>query len=243
MKRALLSLILISNYCAASSWDDIRFKGLEPGHTYSIDIGTGFFVNSEMIVTNKHVVSDCANIAVRGATQPQLVVLYAKDNQLDLALLKANIPSKNVPYIRNNYTEVKKDDMLFSIGYPLEKGESGEYVIKEAKVIDVTKYDDTKFTKIEFTDSVEHGNSGGPLLDKNSNLVGVVTAKITYYIPGQTAIPKRTVAMAIGVDGLQEFLKRNNIPYASSSTYDIFTNYHVDKLTRDYVVNIHCIKR
>jgi len=100
---------------------------------------------------------------------------------------------------------------------------------------------DTGFTHIEFTDNVNHGNSGGPLLDKNSNLVGVVTAKLVYKYSDPN-IPPKNVALAIGVEGLINFLKRSNVPYASSSSYDIFTNYHVDRLTKDYVVNIHCIQ-
>ena len=79
------------------------------------------------------------------------------------------------------------------------------------------------------------------MLDKNSNLVGVVTAKLTYKY-NDPSIPEKNVAIAISVEGLIEFLKKAGILYSSSSTYDIFTNYHVDRLAKDYVVNIHCIQ-
>ena len=59
-----------------------------------------------------------------------------------------------------------------------QQGETGNYIILEAKVLNTRKDSDTGFSHIEFTDNVNHGNSGGPLLDKNSNLVGVVTAKL-----------------------------------------------------------------
>jgi S1-C subfamily serine protease len=239
MSRLLLFIIMLPNISLANRWDDLRFSNLKAGTNYSISIGSGFYVNEENIITNRHVVENCHNIAVRGAVKPTLVQLVLVDKELDLALLKSPNPSNRVPYLRNNHDAIKAGDILFSIGYPLETGETGEYIIKEAKVL-ATKEDHNKLTHIEFTDNVNNGNSGGPLLDKNSNLVGVVTAKLTYTY-NDPSIPSKEVALAIGVEGLITFLKKAGVTYASSSTYDIFTNYHVDRLTKDYVVNIHCV--
>lgn len=241
MLKYVIFFIVISTVAHASDWDDIRFQNLEPGKTYPIIIGSGFFVNQDNIVTNKHVVENCLNIAVRGAVKPTLVKLLLVNDKLDLAVLQSPLAPMRVPYLRNNHSEINIGDTLFSIGYPLERGESGNYIILEAKVLNTRKDTDTGFTHIEFTDNVNHGNSGGPLLDKNSNLVGVVTAKLTYKYSDPN-IPPKNVALAIGVEGLIDFLKKSNVLYASSSSYDIFTNYHVDRLTKDYVVNIHCIQ-
>lgn len=248
LKQIAFILLLISHAYANNNpvsdniWDEIRFHGLQPGKKYSISIGSGFFVNSNMIVTNRHVVENCRNIAIRGAVSPTLATLHLIDEELDLALIKSPIAANKVPYLRNNFAEIKKDDILFSIGYPLKHGESGVYVIKQAKVINSRTDPKYGFVQIEFTDTVDHGNSGGPLLDKNSNLVGVVTAKLTYKYQDHTAkTSEKIVSMAIGVDGLIEFLKESGTPYAASSTYDIFTNYHLDRLVKDYVVNIHCV--
>ncbi len=241
MSRSLLFIIILPCISLADHWDDVRFEGLIPGKHYPINIGSGFYVNQENIITNKHVVENCKNIAVRGAVDPTLVELLLVDKELDLAVLKSPHPPNRTPYLRNNYDEIKVADILFSIGYPLQRGETGEYIIREAEVLATKKDKKTSFTHIEFTDNVNHGNSGGPLLDKNSNLVGVVTAKLTYKY-NDPSIPEKNVAIAISVEGLIEFLKKAGILYSSSSTYDIFTNYHVDRLAKDYVVNIHCIQ-
>ena len=221
----------------AETWDEIRFQGLADGISYPISMGTGFFINREDIVTNRHVVENCRNIAIRGAVQPTLVKLLFIDHELDLAVLRSPVFAKKAPYLRSNQSSAQTGDMLFSIGYPLERGSTGKYIIKKAQILNL-KSDDLHH--IEFTDNVNHGNSGGPLLDKNSNLVGVVTAKLTYKYDNPST-PQKHVAFAIGVDGLIAFLKKFHIPYASSATYDIFTNYHVDRLVKDYVVNIHCV--
>jgi len=239
----MMLILLTSPVRADEAWDKLRFSGLKNGVEYSIASGTGFYVNSQDIVTNRHVVSKCLNIAIRGATLPQKAEIVVIDQNLDLALLRVLQPSARVPYLRINYEGVAVGDILFTVGYPLDHGQTGDYVIREAKVLSVSdRTDKTNFTNIKFTDIVDHGNSGGPLLDKNSNIVGVVTAKITTYDPEDPVNTRQTVGMAIGLDGLIDFLKRNDVTYASNATYDIFTNYNIDKLVKDYVVNIHCVE-
>jgi S1-C subfamily serine protease len=240
MRYLLFFIILLPNLAFADNWDDLRFTGLEPGKSYHISIGTGFFVNQQHIVTNRHVVTQCRNIAIRGAVKPTLAKLLLVDEDLDLAILQSPYAPSKVPYLRNNQDTIKPGDVLFSVGYPLEHGNTGDYVIKEAQVLS-TDEDKNGLSHIEFTDNVNHGNSGGPLLDRSSNIVGVVTAKLTYRY-NDPSIPPKDVAWAIGVEGLIEFLKKSDINYSSNSTYDIFTNYSIDRLTKGYVVNIHCVQ-
>ncbi len=240
MLLLLLIILTIPASAIADSWDEVRFHGLMAGKEYQISMGSGFFVNRDNIVTNKHVVENCQNIAIRGAVKPTLAKLILVDKEMDIAVLHSPTSPQKIPYLRNNHDEVKNGDTLFSIGYPLERDQTGKFIVKQAKVLRTKTDIQSGFEDIEFTDNVNHGNSGGPLLDKNSNLVGIVTAKLTYKYD-DPSIPPKHVALAIGVEGLINFLKKNNIDYASTSSYDIFTNYHVDKIAKDYVVNIHCI--
>lgn len=244
-KLILSIFLLFKAYISIADdvWNEVRFKGLTPGVQYEIDSGTGFYVNRTDIVTNRHVVEKCRNIAVRGAVVPQAAEVVVIDQDLDLALLRTVSAPARVPYLRINYDQILKDDVLFTVGYPLERSNTGQYIIQEAQVFEVNqRTDNTKFTNIQFTDTIDHGNSGGPLLDKNTNIVGVVTAKITTYDPDDPEDTKKTNGMAIGLDGLLDFLTRNSIPYAANATYDIFTNYNLDDQVKYYVVNIHCVK-
>lgn len=237
----LIILPFYNAYSDNTEWDNIRFQGLPAGKKYNISMGSGFFINSNNIVTNRHVVTNCKNIAIRGAVKPTKATLVIVDPNLDLALLYSAESPVKVPYLRINYDQIAKNDILFTVGYPLKYSEIGEFLIREAQVLDVKESPNHGFTSINFTDVVDHGNSGGPLIDKNSNIVGVVTAEISFFKDEAETQLDHTIGVAIGLDGLIDFLNRNNAPFASNSSYDIFTNYNPEKIVRDYVVNIHCV--
>jgi S1-C subfamily serine protease len=222
-------------------WDRVRFSNLKAGQSYEISSGTGFFVNNNYIVTNEHVVDGCRNIAVRGAIQPSLVTIVAKDKELDLAILYSEYSSTRSANLRAN-EGLKEGDLLFIVGYPLDYGKIGRYLIKEAQLIRSLSNSLKQFSTIEFTNTIEQGNSGGPLLDKNTNVVGVIRAKKTYYNPENPQIVYNTTGVAIGLDGLTSFLKRHGVLYNTQTSYDLFTNYQLDNLTKDFIVNIHCVK-
>jgi S1-C subfamily serine protease len=240
--RLILFLFSVCQVNAAgdSEWDRVRFHNLQAGQTYEISSGTGFFVNPNYIITNHHVVEGCKNIAVRGAVDAELVALVADDQNLDLAILYSSVSPDRVAYLRINDAEVHYGDKLFAVGYPLEHGKSGEYVIQPGTVIKVNTFQND--TSIEFTNSVDHGNSGGPLLDANANVVGVVKAKKTYFDSEDPNKVYNITGIAIGLDSLRRFLEGHGVIYSQNTSYDIFTNYNLDKITKEYVVNIHCVK-
>lgn len=230
-------------------WDKIRFTNLVGGQTYQIATGTGFFVNQNYIVTNQHVVNKCRNIAVRGAVEPSLVTLVASDEELDLAILYSQQAAPKSANLRANHN-LTDGDTLFIVGYPLNYGIIGQYLVKQTQLVRTvanslgTHYATLEFpiTDINHNATAEHGNSGGPLLDKNTNVVGVIRAKKTYYDVVHPEIIYGEYGVAIGLEALEDFLKSHGVIYFPQNSYDAITNYQPEHLTKDFVVNIHCIK-
>ncbi len=245
MKKQYLICILIFLCVSFSSsaddtWDNVRLEGLAAGRTYAVESGTGFFVSKNIIVTSRHVVQNCLNIAARGAIDPTKLVLLNDNSIEDLAILQSKNEVTHLPYLRINYSALSINDTIFTIGYPLDRGESGIYILKQAQVLRVFKNPNSDYTEIEFTDSVDHGNSGGPVLDANGNIIGVVKAKATY-TDRVTGI-KTIAGVAVGLDSLISFLDSNKVDYYKNYTYDVLTNYRNDISAQNYIVNIHCIK-
>lgn len=228
----ILLIILFSNPVAA---DNIKI---------TFNSGTGFYVTPHYVVTNEHVLKHCKQVMVRGAVQPTSATVVGVDKALDLALLRTDQAAPRTAYLRSN-PGLKMGDNVNVIGYPGEHADTGKYLLKKAKVID-PDVDYKGVRSIQFTDSVDAGNSGGPLLDYAGNVIGVVVAKVSYYHvrPGQQADkqPYEVRGIAIGLQVLKPFLRRYDVFLTETSSYDIFPNPHPDDRAKEYTVNVLCVQ-
>ncbi len=207
--------------------------------------GTGFFVSNNYIITNEHVVQGCKSIKIRGAVKDANIELYAIDKENDLALLKTSKTPGRIAPIRGEIP-LHINDNVTVIGYPLDRSIKGSYLIKKAKIIDTEDYY-AGIERIQFTDSVEKGNSGGPLLDENGTVIGVVVGKMSFYLADSSsdeteAKPVKTTSMAISLDTLKNFMDDNNVFYRTDNTYYYYPDKNMEEKAKQYVVNVHCIK-
>ncbi|WP_134499488.1 S1C family serine protease [Microvirga pakistanensis] len=138
--------------------------------------GTGFFVTREgHLVTNNHVVEGCANVQIKPADgSPLPARILERDTTNDLALLKVDHMTDKVAAVRAG---VRLGEAVAAFGYPLNSvlASSGNFTLGNVTAL-AGIGDDTRFLQI--STPVQPGNSGGPLLDENGNVVGVVTAKL-----------------------------------------------------------------
>lgn len=104
--NTLFCLLFAQASLSNSKWDRISFECLKLGEKFGISMCSGFFINNNHIVTNRHVVERCRNIAVRGAVAPAKAKLILVDPQLDLALLHSPTPPRMVPYLQINYNQM-----------------------------------------------------------------------------------------------------------------------------------------
>ncbi len=148
--------------------------------------GTGFFVASDLIATNWHVVKEARRISVIGGSTELKADLLLKDAQNDLALLRID-PSKlhgmastveDAPcFSIGNSDEVKSGDAVFAIGYPLSGLLATSPSIGQGLVSNVLGIDnDPRVFQISIP--IQAGNSGSPLLNQSGRVIGVVTSTL-----------------------------------------------------------------
>ena len=141
--------------------------------------GSGFVAASGLVVTNAHVVAGVDQPVVQtrdGRVYQAHAIQY--DDASDLAVLYApDLPE--APLSLSN--TVERGQQVSFAGYPL----GGPYTVRPATiqgeafapVQNVTTGDTLSRSIIQIAGRVEQGNSGGPLLDANGNVVGVIFAK------------------------------------------------------------------
>lgn len=163
--------------------------------------GTGFFYDAKGdIVTNDHVVSGSSSVSVKlsdGSIYKATVV--GADPSTDLAVLHIDAPStKVVPLSLADSSKVAIGDGVVAIGNPFGLDGSVTSGIVSAVNREIVAPDNTPIEGAIQTDAaINHGNSGGPLLDLQGNVIGV-TSQIQSDSGGNDgvgfAVPSNTVA-------------------------------------------------
>ena len=141
--------------------------------------GSGFvYDRSGHIVTNAHVVDGASSISVRfwnGAVYEARVV--GSDPSTDLAVLEVNAPaSLLVPLSLGNSGEVAIGDNVIAIGSPF--GLEGTVTAGIVSALHRQMSSPNNFAiddSIQTDAAINHGNSGGPLLNSQGRVIGVNT--------------------------------------------------------------------
>jgi S1-C subfamily serine protease len=211
-RRALEAVISCQKAYIASHTagdDDGEKKPRDPKATASSS-GTGFFVSaSGHVVTNHHVIGQCSSvkvIPVGGTASPATVI--AKDKTNDLAILKTSLTPTQVPALR---PQLRLGEAVYVFGFPLTGilSTSGNFT---AGAITATTgmEDDTRLAQISAP--VQPGNSGGPLLDKYGNVVGVIVSKLNALnIAAATKDIPQNVNFAIKASIAANFIDSSNV--------------------------------
>jgi S1-C subfamily serine protease len=168
--------------------------------------GTGFAVSEDgQIVTNHHVVADCAEVRVRPPGREALAgAVVAQDARNDLALLKApvRLPVAAIGEDRG----IRAGDSVVAVGFPLPGLLASEVNVTTGTVSALAGIaNDTRF--LQMTVPVQPGNSGGPLLDLEGRVVGVVVGKLdALKVASVTGDIPQNVNFAIKASVLRSFL-------------------------------------
>lgn len=145
--------------------------------------GTCFLISSEgYFITNFHCIENAKEITVKGIdgdfTTKYGATVIASDPSNDLALVK--ITSKNVQFetppfaIRSN--GVLQAERIYALGFPKADAMGEELKITEG-IISAKSGVQGDISKFQISAAVNPGNSGGPLIDEEGNLIGIIYAK------------------------------------------------------------------
>lgn len=179
--RVLLSLLMVMAILFASPVS-VSAIGFEAETIYESifviysgnSLGSGFALGTNCIITNAHVIADNSQISVLSysGNEYKATVLGINESE-DIAVLV--VENGDFPYLAVADTSVMKTgDDIYAIGapkgmaYTLTKGT----VSAKERIIQNNSY-------IQIDAAINEGNSGGPLLNDNGQVLGMNTLKMS----------------------------------------------------------------
>ena len=191
----------------------VRVRGLgrgqeKDGHVVE-GIGTGVvIVDSGIILTNLHVIAGAERVEVRfhDGFESEAMVIGVRPEH-DLAVLKAaKIPDDLPAATLRGTADLSPGDDVVAVGYPFGIGPSASAGVISGlgREYRSAKGERVLTNLIQFDAAVNPGNSGGPLVTADGEVVGIVTAILNptdarVFIGIGFAVPIENAAAAIGV--------------------------------------------
>ena len=172
----------------------IRFSGRGGGDQ---GLGTGFVIAAEgLIATNYHVIGEARPVSVElsDGSRHDVTAIHASDRAADLAIVR--IAKQGLAPLSLGAPETLLDgEEVVAVGNPhgLERS------VVAGRVSGKREIDGRSM--IQLAIPIEPGNSGGPLLDREGKVHGILTMK---------SLVTPFLGFAVGVDQLQPLIDRPN---------------------------------
>jgi S1-C subfamily serine protease len=195
----------------------VRVSGIDSGDEpgagdIQLGVGSGVVIIEDgTILTNLHVVSDAPRLTVTFAdgTQADAEVVRAFP-QNDLAVIRAKkVPDDLIAATLGSSGDLRPGDEVVAVGFPFGIGPSVSAGVVSGLERSFKSNDGKRVMTglIQFDAAANPGNSGGPLINMNGEVVGIVTA-ILNPTPARTFIGigfAATIEAAGGAVGIPPF--------------------------------------
>lgn len=203
--------------------------------------GTGFIVAPGRVLTNHHVVDGCRRtVGVLASRRRVDLTVGGRDARRDLALLAG--PADIGPALAFRDGPARRGDEVVTYGFPLTGILGSGPTLTTGEISALTGLRDDPNTMI-ISAPVQAGNSGGPLLDRAGNVIGVIVAKLAALrIAERTGDLPQNVNIAIQGRTALEFLRQNGVEPRLSPSIAHYPAAEVGEIAHPSTVRIECFK-
>jgi S1-C subfamily serine protease len=153
----------------------VKIRAIAPSCQKVLE-GSGFVLSPDRVMTNAHVVAGANSVTVEASGNPYDATVVSYDPTVDIAILAVpNLPAGPLAFANAPMTSGTEAVVM---GYP----GGGGFVATPARIRELIElngpdiYRSATINREVYTvrASVEQGNSGGPLIDLNGQVLGVV---------------------------------------------------------------------
>jgi putative serine protease PepD len=137
--------------------------------------GTGFYVSNDTVITNAHVVDGATYVTLRSASGDETpAIVTVRSNEMDLAELHVarTRPGQAVLPLSDS-SHVRVGEEIVAIGSPMGL----QNTVTRGIVSSLRRLGAVMLVQTDA--AINHGNSGGPLVDHSGRVIAVATMKMT----------------------------------------------------------------
>ena len=197
--------------------------------------GSGFRVSTAgHILTNEHVVRECAELRVPPAGR---VAVAARDEAADLALL-AGAAGGAVAAFRQG-RGIRAGAGVVVVGYPLRGVLASEVNVAAGNVAALAGPGDDRLL-IQITAPVQPGNSGGSVLDSAGNAIVVVSKLDAIAMAQATGDIPQNVNFAVSAGAARAFLDAEGVAYETAPSEKARPPDEVVAAAKRFTVLVEC---
>ena len=157
--------------------------------------GSGIIITqSGYVLTNSHVIEGNASVAVTlPEGQSYTAAVVGDDPELDLAILKIDSDRTDFPVaIFGIYEDIIVGEKVLALGYPYSDDLGDELSVVDGIVSSLRFIDDYDYIQTDVEISLGYG--GGPLVNLNGEVIGIITWTFTAGEGLKFAIPANNIA-------------------------------------------------
>ncbi len=212
-----------------------------PAQQRRASTGTGFIVAEGRVLTNHHVIDGCQRVVGVLANRRRVdLSIGPRDPRRDLAILSG--PRDLGPALAFREGPARRGDEVVTYGFPLTGILGSGPTLTTGEISALTGLRDDPNTMI-ISAPVQSGNSGGPLLDRAGNVLGVIVAKLAALrIAERTGDLPQNVNIAIQGQVALEFLRQNGVQARRSPSIAHYPAAEVGEIAHPSTVLIECFK-
>jgi S1-C subfamily serine protease len=198
-----------------------------------IGTGTGTAISRDgLILTAHHVIKNAKRIMIETQQGRRPAIVVGANSKSDIALLKCEGADLNpIPIADSKHVRVGQS--VFTVGFPQIRVQGVKPKFTKGEISGYCGIADDP-TSWQISVPLQPGNSGGPLVDGNGNVIGIVVASLSpYSMFEESGSLPQNVNYAVKSECFSALLTQNNVP---SSSFEKPAHSDIDSLTVETVM-------
>ena len=203
----------------------------------SVGLASGFFVSTNIVATNFHVIDGASRANIRVVGNPktyQISGIVAFSKERDLVLLQVpNVGGTPLILAGDNQTEIAEE--IYALGNPegLE-GTISPGIVSSAGTRRIGGED-----VIQVTAPISHGSSGGPVVNKKGEVIGVAEGFLSEGQNLNFAVPVKYLVSLLKQIGPLQLFSSVASPRAAGSSEETPTDWFLIASLARFAISVY----